>query len=246
MTKAPAQDQRRLLEVQGLDTLLDQIAHRRTTHPTVARLAELDGQLADLTTSLVASRTAVSDLRRELTKAETDVEQVRARADRDQQRLDSGAVGAKDAQALMSELESLGRRQHALEEIELEVMERLDAHESSLAAVESAHAELVMARDGVAQEQTAAFAELDQQAEHTRTERAAKAQGLDEKLVALYDRLRARLGGVAAAALRHGRSEGSGLPVSPTELNRIKALPEDEVVLCEDSGRILVRGEDAF
>lgn len=246
MTKAPAQDQRQLLEVQGLDTLLDQIAHKKKAHPTVARLTELDAQLTDLNTSLVSSRTAVNDLRRELTKAETDVEQVRTRATRSQQRLDSGAVGAKDAQALMSELESLGRRQEALEEIELEVMERLEAHETSLAAVESAHVELVAARDTVVAEQASVFAELDAQAAQTRTDRAAKVTGLDEKLVATYERMRTRMGGVAVAAMRHGKSEGSGLPISPTEINRIKALPDDEVVFCEDSGRILVRGEDAF
>ncbi len=246
MTKAPAQDQRQLLEVQGLDTLLDQNAHKKKSHPTVARLAELDAQLADLTTSLVASRTAVNDLRRELTKAETDVEQVRARATRSQQRLDSGAVGAKDAQALMHELESLGRRQEALEEIELEVMERLEAHETSLAAVESAHAELVTAREVVVIEQTTAFTELDEQAAQTRAQRAERVTGLDEKLVALYERMRARMGGTAVAALRHGRSEASGMPISPMELIRIKALPEDEVLFCDHSGRILVRGEDAF
>lgn len=83
MATAPAHDQRRLLDVQALDTRLDQIAHKRKTHPTLSRLAELEAQLADLTTSLVASRTAASDLRRELTKAETDVEQVRTRAERD-------------------------------------------------------------------------------------------------------------------------------------------------------------------
>ena len=29
-------------------------------------------------------------------------------------------------------------------------------------------------------------------------------------------------------------------------LSRIKALSEDEIVYCEDTGRILVRGNDAF
>lgn len=246
MATAPAHDQRRLLDVQALDTRLDQIAHKRKTHPTLSRLAELEAQLADLTTSLVASRTAASDLRRELAKAETDVEQVRTRAERDQQRLDSGAVGAKDAQALVSELESLARRQGALEEIELDVMERLEAHETALAAVEAAHAELVAAKEAVEVERDAAFAELDAQRAEVASEREQTALGLDERLVATYDKLRARLGGVAVAALRHGRSEASGMPISPAELSRIKTLGPDEIVFCEDTGRILVRGDDAF
>jgi predicted nucleic acid-binding Zn-ribbon protein len=36
------------------------------------------------------------------------------------------------------------------------------------------------------------------------------------------------------------------MPVPATELAAIKATPADQLVYCEDSGRILVRGEDAF
>lgn len=246
MATAPAADQARLLDVQALDTRLDQIAHKRSHHPTLARIAELDGQLADLHASLVASRTAVADLRRELTKAEDDVSQVRERAERNQKRLDSGAVSAKDATALLSENESLAKRQEVLEEIELDVMERLEAHETALAGVEQAHNELVAAREGVVAERDAAYAELDVEARDVAAQRATTVDGLDTTLVTTYEKLRARLGGVAVAALRHGRSEASGMPVSPVELSRIKALGPDELVYCEDTGRLLVRGEDAF
>ncbi|HEV6953755.1 MAG TPA: hypothetical protein VKY86_10970, partial [Promicromonospora sp.] len=131
MATAPAEDQRRLLDVQALDTRAQQLAHQRTNHPTLARLADLDSQIADLRASLVDSRTRVADLKRELTKAEGDVEQVRSRAARNQQRLDSGSVSAKDAVALTDELASLATRQSTLEEIELDVMERLEAHEEA-------------------------------------------------------------------------------------------------------------------
>jgi predicted nucleic acid-binding Zn-ribbon protein len=246
VTTAPPEDQRRLLDLQQLDTRLDQIAHRKRTHPVLARLAEVDSRLADLDTALVASRTAANDLRREVTKAETDVEQVRTRAARDQTRLDSGAGSPKDLQALQSELASLARRQDELEEVELEVMERLEAHETALAGLTSAHAEVVAQKAELVAERDAAFAELDAEAEKVAAQRTEVASPLDDKLLALYERLRGRLGGVAVAALRRGRSEGSGLQVPGTELARIKALPPEEIVYCEDSGRILVRGEDAF
>ena len=142
MTTAPAADQRRLLDVQALDTRLDQIAHKKRTLPELARLTELDSQVTDLHTALVTSQTAVSDLQRELRKAEADVEQVRVRAARDQARLDSGTGSPKDLQALQSELGTLGRRQAELEEVELDVMERLEAHEKALAEVTTAHESL--------------------------------------------------------------------------------------------------------
>jgi predicted nucleic acid-binding Zn-ribbon protein len=95
-------------------------------------------------------------------------------------------------------------------------------------------------------ERDAELAIIEKQAGEVKTQRDAMAAPLAEPLIQLYDRLRGRLGGVAVAALRHGRSEGSGLPVPATELAKIKATPEDEIVYCEDSGRILVRGEDAY
>lgn len=246
MTKATPQDQRRLLDLQALDTRLDQLAHKRAALPQHARIAELDPQLADLDTAVAASRTAVGDLRREVAKAEADVQQVRDRASRNQARLDSGTGSPKDLQALQSELVSLGRRQSELEDVELEAMERLEAHEGTLSELTAAHAALLSDRAGVAAERDVEVAAIDEQAAKVRGEREAMAAPLEDRLIQIYDRLRGRLGGVAIAALRHGRSEGSGLPVSATELARIKATAEDEIVYCEDSGRILVRGEDAF
>ena len=246
MTKATPQDQQRLLELQALDTRLDQLAHKRSALAAHARIAELDARLADLDTAVAASRTAVGDIRREVTKAEADVQQVRDRAARDQARLDSGAGSAKDLQALQSEIASLARRQGDLEEVELEAMERLEAHESALGELTTAHAALLNERAGVAAERDAEVAVIDQQAAVVRAERDALAATLEDRLIHLYDKLRARFGGVAVAALRHGRSEGSGMPVPATELAAIKATPADQLVYCEDSGRILVRGEDAF
>ncbi len=241
MPNAPAADQRRLLDVQALDTRLDQLAHQRRTLPELARLAELDTQLADLHTSLVTSQTAVADLRRELAKAEADVQQVRDRAARNQSRLDSGQGTAKDLQALQHELESLARRQSDLEEVELEVMERLEAHENALAEVQSAHTQLAAGKAEVEVQRDAALAQIDAEVAQVQAERATAAAGLDAALVTLYDRLRAQLGGSGAAALRGRRCEGCHLELNPLDLDGIKAKPQDAVVRCEECGRILVR-----
>jgi len=244
VTKAPVEDQRRLLDVQALDTRAQQLVHRRTTLPALATVKEIDGQLADLNSALVASRTAASDLRRELAKAEGDVEQVRTRATRNQQRLDSGAVGAKDAQALVSELESLGRRQEALEEVELEVMERLEAHEDTLAKLDEAHQKTADAKAAALAEVDAQTAEINAQLEVVQADRAKAVDGLDAALVTLYDKIRTQLGGQGAAALRGGRCEGCQLDMNQTDLSAIRAAAPEDVVRCEECGRILVRIKD--
>jgi predicted nucleic acid-binding Zn-ribbon protein len=245
MATAPAEDQRRLLDVQALDTRLQQLAHQKRTHPTLATIAELESRLADLHGSLVDSRTAVADLEREVTKAEADVAQVRARAVRDQQRLDAGALSAKDAQAVVSELESLARRQSVLEDAELEVMERLEAHQKSLSEVEAAHGDLVAAKEAATAERDAAFAEVNAAGRQVQAERAEAVAGLDAALVTLYDKLRAQLGGLGAAALRGNRCDGCRLELNPGDLATARGAAPDHVVRCEECGRILVRTADA-
>jgi uncharacterized protein len=241
VTTAPPEDQRRLLDVQALDTRTAQLAHQRRTHPALARLTELDSRLADVETSLVASRTAANDLRRELAKSEADVEQVRSRADRDRKHLESGSGSAKDLQGLTHELVALGRRQAELEEIELEVMERLEAHEAALAELDAA-AEVIRGQRAEAEaERDAAFAALDAEAARVAAERATLAEGLDAGLVTLYDRLRGQLGGLGAAALRGRRCEGCRLELNPMDVEAIRKAPPEQVSRCEECGRILVR-----
>jgi len=241
VTTAPAADQQRLLDVQALDTRLDQLAHRRRTLPELARLTELDAQLADVASALVTSRTAAQDLRRELVKAEGDVEQVRQRAARNTERLNAGQGSAKDLQGMQHELESLARRQADLEEVELEVMERLEAHESALAEVTKAHEQLTAEVDKVAAARDAAYAELDAEVAVVTAAREGAVRGIDEGLLALYTRLRGQLGGVGAAALRGSRCEGCRLDLNPADLDQIRSASPDTVVRCEECGRILVR-----
>jgi len=241
VTTAPAADQQRLLDVQALDTRLDQLAHRRRTLPELARLTELDAQLADVSSALVTSRTAAQDLRRELVKAEGDVEQVRQRAARNTERLNAGQGSAKDLQGMQHELESLARRQADLEEVELEVMERLEAHESALAEVTKAYEQLTAEVDKVAAARDAAYAELDAEVAVVTAAREGAVRGIDEGLIALYTRLRGQLGGVGAAALRGSRCEGCRLDLNPADLDQIRSASPDTVVRCEECGRILVR-----
>lgn len=241
MTTAPPEDQRRLLEVQALDTRAAQIAHQRRTLPALAKIAELTTRLADVNGSRVASRTALNDIRRELAKADGDVDQVRSRVARDQSRLDSGTGTAKDLQAITSELTALARRQGELEEIELEVMERLEAHEAALAELDAAAAVLGGQMSEAEAERAAAVATLDAESAVVESERATKAEGLDAGLVTLYDKLRKQLGGLGVAPLRGRRCEGCRLELNPSHVQAIRQAAPDQVVRCEECDRILVR-----
>lgn len=238
--KADPSRQRRLLDLQALDTRLAQLDHRRRTLPEHARLEELQARVEELEAEAVRARTALSDVQREVAKAEADVQLVRDRAERDRQRLESGVGTAKDLQALQHELESLARRQATLEDEELEVMQRaedlqaeVDRIEAQLAKVRSEVAEVTAARDGK-------VAELDAERAEVASGRDAIVAEVGPDLVALYDKIRAT-SGTGAAPLVQRRCGGCQLELNNVELGRIRAAAENEVLRCEECRRILVR-----
>ena len=239
MRAEPAR-QHRLLDLQALDTRLAQIAHARRTLPQLAELEDLGGKARLLDDQLVRSRTELDDVRREVAKAEADVQLVRDRAARDRSRLDSGVGTAKDLQALQHELESLGRRQSELEDVELEVMERAEAAEHDVAELERGRGELGERISALESARDEAFTRLDAEAAEVGAPRDGIVAEVGEDLVALYERIRAS-SGTGAAALRARRCGGCQLELNPVDLSRIRSAAEDEVIRCEECGRILVR-----
>jgi hypothetical protein len=189
----------------------------------------------------VRKRTELSDVQREVAKAEADVQLVRDRAARDQTRLDSGTGTAKDLQALQHELQSLSRRQAELEDVEIEIMERAEAVEAEVARLEGKHAELAVKLEEATAAHDAALGDLDAEAVRVAAPRADVVAGVGEDLVALYEKIRAQSGGLGAAALRQRRCGGCQLELNNVDMNRIKAAPSDEVLRCEECRRILVR-----
>lgn len=240
--QAAATAQTRLLELQSVDTVIAQLEHRRRSLPELAEIAERQQARRRQASDLIALDTAVSDVDLELAKAESDLVPVRERLERDRQRVDSGSVtDPKQLNALLDEIEHLKRRIGDLEDVQLEVMER---QEESVAARD----ELAAAREAGTDELRALlatrderFAELDAELERSRAQRNALAELVPSDLLALYDQIRGRLGGVGAAALVRRRCAGCQLEATAADLTRYRAAPADEVLRCEECNRILVR-----
>lgn len=240
--KAAPADQIRLLDVQALDTRLTQLAHKRKNLPEHEELQSLEADLLQLRDLLVAARTEESDTAREQSKAESDVDQVRQRAARDQKRLDSGQVtNPKDLENLQSEIASLARRQGELEDVVLEVMERHEAAAERAAELAQRVAAVEAKAADAAERRDAALRELDAETDQVRAEREAAAAEVPDDLLKLYEKIREQQGGVGAARLYQRRCEGCRLELNITELNEVRQAPEDEVLRCENCRRVLVR-----
>jgi predicted nucleic acid-binding Zn-ribbon protein len=244
--KADPSAQVRLLDLQDLDSRADQLRHQRRTLPEHERLAQLVDSRARIEGQAQDARIAVDDLTAEQAKVDGDVEQVKARRERDQQRIDQGLVSnPKDIQRMQQEMVSLERRITSLEDDEIEVMERLEEAQvaldkltGELTGVVAQIAEVTTARD-------ARLAEIEQSLGELDGRRGPVAAELPGDLLALYDRLRETKNGVGAALLRERRCGGCMLDLDNAELAAIRSAAPDDVIRCEECSRILVRTSES-
>jgi predicted nucleic acid-binding Zn-ribbon protein len=237
--------QLRLLDLQASDTALAQLRHRRRNLPELAALAERTERSNVLTNEIVDAQTRVADVATEQRRLENEVDAVRSRAARDEQRLLTGGLPAKELGGLQHEVATLARRQSSLEDDLLEVMEQREEADAALTELASQRTVLDGERADLEVARDAAFAEIDAAIALRTTERDGIAAELPADLITLYERAREHGGGVGAAMLRQRRCEGCRIELSGSELSAVRKAAPDDVVRCENCRRILVRTEES-
>jgi uncharacterized protein len=234
--------QLRLLDLQTVDTKLAQLGHRRQTLPEHGVIAKLQTRRSALASDLIAAETTISDLELEQTKAETDLEPVRERLSRNQVRIANGTVAdPKALSSMVDEVSHLKKRISDLEDAELDVMEQLEAAVTDRETLRGRMAQVDNDLVETTAERDRQLAALDGEMGGLRAERAGLAPLIPPDLLTLYDRIGASHGGVGAAELRQRRCTGCRLEINAADLRAFSAAPEDEVLRCEECGRILIR-----
>jgi predicted nucleic acid-binding Zn-ribbon protein len=240
--KASHNDQRAILEVQLLDDQLAALAQREATLPESAALNATVIKRNNVRDLRIAAETERTDVKRELARAEGDVEQIATRIQRDEARLNSGTGTPKELEQTQHELVTLGLRRAELEEAELAIMvqvEGITARIDELVAEEEKYA--------------AEIADLEIKRENALTliinernvvaaQREKVAASIAQELKDLYAKLAADNNGNGAALLVGNECKGCHLTINTTEVQRIATLPAEEVVRCEQCRCILVRG----
>jgi len=239
--KADHFDQQKLLALAAEDVALSQLAHRRRTLPELAAVEAAEQADRAFAGDVVRAETEVKDLGREVRRMESDVETVRAREEKDQKLLDSGGVSPKEMTNLQHELETLKRRQSDLEDQELELMERLEVAETTLATARAGQEKAQTDLERAKQLRDDALADIADGTTRHETARAAVAGGISAPLLSLYDRIRTQTGTTGAAMLKARQCQGCRIELYGNELTAVRNADPHEVVRCENCGRILVR-----
>lgn len=239
--KVAPEIQRQLVELGRIDTEIVRATRQLASLPSAEEAARIEAELQAARENRRQRREEVDGFQADVSRAESDVELVTKRISHDTDLLNQ-STSAKDAQGLEHELGTLRERLGVLEEVELDLMQKLEDASAALdeasALVDSLEATLQEARARVESE----TAELTASKNALAADRATLVAALPEELVALYDRQRERYGH-GVSVLRNGVSSASGVVLTESDLQDIRKSAPDEVVLCPDSNAILVRDQ---
>jgi predicted nucleic acid-binding Zn-ribbon protein len=231
-----------LLVLQDHDSAIDRLRHRLHTLPERAALGGNEAAQAALAVRIEEAVGRRDEAARVERRVEDELASVEAKIIEVEKKLYSGSVSApRELQALQADVASLQRHKSTLEDdvlVAMETREPIDVEVRVLEAERDAlDADALRLLAVIAEASTDLEAELASE----ETMREAAAGKVPSELLAHYDELRAKLGGVAAARLVGPTCTGCHLSLPATEIDRIKHLSPDEVAHCDQCGRILVR-----
>ena len=240
--KASLSDQRQILDVAAFDQKTTALNHTASTLPELAELVSSTTKSHNARDLRIAAETELSDVKRELLRAEADVEQIVTRITRDEARLSGGSASPKELEQLQHEVGTLNSRRSELEEVELEIMMRVDEIKARIEDLQGQEAAFTEQINELNIRKENALARINGELESIAKERTETLAAVSPELIALYEKIRSTNNGTGAAALVAGACTGCHLSINTVELKRISEISEDEVVRCEECRCILVRG----
>lgn len=227
-----------LLELQAIDTHLNQLEHKRIALPERKALQLLQAQIAEHERLIAQVDAGIGQLESAFAAAE----KLGNDCDAKRQRLESQlrtVIAPREAESLQREIESLRQEREEADGTGLDLMEQLSEQEIIRGKTRDAMAELQREKPGLETALRDADAHIDEEMRGDRQRRAAIAETIKDVL-ADYESRRKQLGGVAVSALAGRTCSGCHLDLSAGELQQLKDLGGSADPECPNCGRWLV------
>ena len=228
-----------LLDLQGEDSAIARLSHRRATLPEAQHLAEISESLDELDADVGIALKQRDELAREQTRIEGEGALLDDKIAREEGRLFAGVVAnPRELTALQSEIEMLKRRKASREDELLEVMVNRDNAEEILGRLQRERDEMAVQADELRRTVEGLRADIDAELAHHTAARERAAGRLPEDLVALYEKVRASKGGVGVAKLEGGTCTGCHTRLPAKEAERLRS--GGGLHRCDNCRRLLV------
>jgi len=238
---ATRSQQRRLLDLQHVDTRIRQLQYRRAHLPEQGALDDRVDLSDRVRAELSAARERLARLEREQRRHERELDTIEARYRVESQRKYSGVITSqKELTALDGELSSMVQRRSDLEDTLLEIMEQREELESLIESLTQREIELnsEIAAATVTRDQAAV--ELDEELAKQVASRHTIAADIPPAILKYYREIGARKEGVGVAELQGRTCAGCRLELTQSEMQEVHQLVDRGLARCEQCGRILV------
>jgi predicted nucleic acid-binding Zn-ribbon protein len=227
-----------LLKLSEVDVAIERIKNDISKAVNSAELTAMSAQLSEYSGEVIVARTNFENLNMESRKADDNLHMVEERIARDLGRLNSTS-SPKDAQAIQSEIDSLTLRKEELEEVELEILDRLDAAKQELDAIsqkrEAASKEIEELREKIQQH----VDELKNEGRKLVADREILVTKVPAEILDKYKALAAKQ--IAVGQVKDRSCTACHMGLTANTIDSLADLPEDEVGSCPECLAMIVR-----
>ena len=242
MTSASPESLEHLLQIQDRDKAIAALRHQKNNLPERQNITELLEALSTLQKKKDFVSKELMSKEEDQQRLEDEVNAIDERVSEQEANLYSGEVSAiKDLQAIQGDIAGLQERKRLVEDQIIVVMEQVEPLKTLLDSLEI---------EGKANTEQQAELEasllrkeenIENQIEDVEGDRSELASDTSPALLEIYERIRKQSGNIAVAELNGMTCKGCHLDLPAVEVDRLKKLPPDELVNCEECGCILVR-----
>ena len=242
MTSASPESLEHLLQIQDRDKSIAALRHQKSNLPERQEIADLLEALSTLQKKKDFVSKELISKEDDQQRLEDEVNAIEERVSEQEANLYSGEVSAiKDLQAIQGDIAGLQERKRLVEDQIIVVMEQIEPLKTLFDQLEieektntEQQAELEAAL--LRKEQS-----IEKQIEDVEAERSELALDTSPALLEIYEKIRKQSGNIAVAQLNAMTCKGCHLDLPAVEVDRLKKLPPDQLVHCEECGCILVR-----
>jgi|TARA_B100000131_G_scaffold123390_1_gene120527 predicted nucleic acid-binding Zn-ribbon protein len=242
MTSASPESLEHLLQIQDRDKSIAALRHQKSNLPERQEIADLLEALSTLQKKKDFVSKELISKEDDQQRLEDEVNAIEERVSEQEANLYSGEVSAiKDLQAIQGDIAGLQERKRLVEDQIIVVMEQIEPLKTLFDQLEieektntEQQAELEAAL--LRKEQS-----IEKQIEDVEAERSELALDTSPALLEIYEKIRKQSGNIAVAQLNGMTCKGCHLDLPAVEVDRLKKLPPDQLVHCEECGCILVR-----
>ena len=243
MIPATRDQQRQLVELQAVDTRVRQLEHRRAHLPEQQALDDNTKLLQTIAADYASTKEQLEVAERRQRRLEEEITTVESRRKSEEGRMYSGQITSeKEVEALRNEISTLKGRKSDLEDELLDVMERVEELGGMVASLRGRHEELTAKTEELTKARDEAARDIDAELDEQGGDRRRIADGLAEDLLAVYDDVRERKGGVAVAELDRRTCSGCRIELTAIELEEVRSQAAEGIAKCAQCDRLLVLG----